>query len=251
MEKNKGILLPVFLVIAIVLIIVMGAVLYMQKTKSDRQIAKLENNISELQENIDDLQEKINSIPNTDNSNNNKQTEENLIVTMENRDQAIQELKKALTNKAWINENLYLKENIFGEKILESEEQYISFEVIDNENEKAPIIVVQTEVKNSKQVSIIRYKNDEVNVKKWTTQNGSRTTYEIKDNILIECWMAMGDWSYEVYTVDEMSEEQIEAHEGSLVNEEDYTELEKITEKYSTKQISKELNDTNVDRYIK
>ena len=49
MEKEKGNVSTVFLVIAIILIIVMGALLYMQKTEADKQIAKLENNASELQ----------------------------------------------------------------------------------------------------------------------------------------------------------------------------------------------------------
>jgi len=64
MEKNKSILLTVFLVIAIIVIIVMGALLYMQKTEADRQIAELENNASELQETIDNLQEKIDNVSN-------------------------------------------------------------------------------------------------------------------------------------------------------------------------------------------
>ena len=44
MENKKGSLPTVFLVIAIILIVVMGALLYMQKTEADRQIAELENN---------------------------------------------------------------------------------------------------------------------------------------------------------------------------------------------------------------
>jgi hypothetical protein len=104
-------------------------------------------------------------------------------------------------------------------------------------------------VKNSKQLSIIRYKNNEVNIEKWDTQNGSRTSYQMKDNILVVCWLAMGDWSYNVYKIDETSVEKIEADEGK--DGESDTELDKITDKYSAKQISKELNDVNIDKYIK
>ena len=92
MEEKKQIkvsLGTVFLVIAIILIVVMGALLYMQKTDTDRQIAELENNASKLQETINDLQGKIDNISNTINDNkvdtnteekenNNNQTEENL-----------------------------------------------------------------------------------------------------------------------------------------------------------------------------
>ena len=69
MENKKGSLSTVFLVIAIMLIIVMGVFMYMQKTEADRQIAELENNASEMQETINDLQGKIDSISNTINSN--------------------------------------------------------------------------------------------------------------------------------------------------------------------------------------
>lgn len=69
MEKKKGSLSTVFLVIAIILIVIMGALLYMQKTEADRQIAELENNASKLQETINDLQGKIDSVSNIVNDN--------------------------------------------------------------------------------------------------------------------------------------------------------------------------------------
>ena len=69
MENKKGNVSTVFLVIAIILIVVMGAFMYMQKTKSDKQIAELENNAGKLQETINDLQGKIDTISNTINSN--------------------------------------------------------------------------------------------------------------------------------------------------------------------------------------
>ena len=82
MENKKGNVLTVFLVIAIILIVVMGACMYMQKTEADRQIAELENNASQMQENINNLQGKIDGVSNivNDNSNNNTQTEENIIL---------------------------------------------------------------------------------------------------------------------------------------------------------------------------
>lgn len=69
MENKRRSLSTVFLVIAIILIIVMGALLYKQKIEADRQIAELENNASKMQETINDLQGKIDTISNTINSN--------------------------------------------------------------------------------------------------------------------------------------------------------------------------------------
>ena len=48
MEKKKGSLSTVFLVIAIILIVVMGAFMYMQKTEADRQIAELQETINNM-----------------------------------------------------------------------------------------------------------------------------------------------------------------------------------------------------------
>lgn len=81
-EKKKGSLSTVFLVIAIILIIAMGGLMYFLKMESDKQIAELENNAIELQETIDDLQGKIDAVSNivNDNSNSNTQTEENIIL---------------------------------------------------------------------------------------------------------------------------------------------------------------------------
>lgn len=85
MENNKGSVLGVFLVIAVIVIIVMGAVIYkqnMQIVDADAQIAELENNAIKMQTSMNDLQGKIDNISNivTDNSNNNIQTEENIIL---------------------------------------------------------------------------------------------------------------------------------------------------------------------------
>ena len=63
MEEKKPIkvslggVVSIFIIIILMLIIVMGAFMYMQKTESDRQIAELKNNASELEETINNLQE--------------------------------------------------------------------------------------------------------------------------------------------------------------------------------------------------
>ena len=55
MENRKSSLSRVFLVISIILIVVQGVLLYMQKIKSNSSIAELKNNESELQEKIDSI----------------------------------------------------------------------------------------------------------------------------------------------------------------------------------------------------
>lgn len=69
MENKRGILSVLFLIIAIIVIIVMGIFMYMQKTEADKQIAEFEKNESDFEATIDNLQGKIDSIANTINSN--------------------------------------------------------------------------------------------------------------------------------------------------------------------------------------
>ena len=54
-----------FLVIALLVIIVMGIYLYIEKTNSDKTITELENSNADMEATIDNLQSKIDSIANT------------------------------------------------------------------------------------------------------------------------------------------------------------------------------------------
>ena len=80
-----------FLVIAILVIIVMGVYLYIQKTNSDKTIAELENSNASLETTIDNLQNKIDTIANTidsDTSNATTQTQATSIPTNESSSSA-------------------------------------------------------------------------------------------------------------------------------------------------------------------
>ena len=96
MENKRGNVSTIFLIIAIILIVVMGALLYMQKTESDKQIAELENNASKLQETINDLQGKIDTISNTNGDINNSQS--NNTVDNKNDKFSDKEIKGSITN---------------------------------------------------------------------------------------------------------------------------------------------------------
>lgn len=59
-----------FLVIAILVIIVMGMFLYIEKSNSDKTISELENSNADMEATIDNLQNKIDTIANTIDSDN-------------------------------------------------------------------------------------------------------------------------------------------------------------------------------------
>ena len=254
MEEKKEIKIRlstvIYLLIIVALVVTLGVTYYFGfVANKNEQEQKNEDKISNIQK-LEESNEINNEIKDKDNT-----IKENETVSINKRDKAIEEIKEALKDEKWIKENLYLNENRFGEKISENAKQNITFEVIQSE-EEAPIIIVQAEVEDeySIQLSIIRYKNNEVNVKNWDVQNSSRSGYQIKDNILISSWAAMGDWTYDVYEIDESSEEKIETDEGSIGEDEDdegYVELEKVIDKYSAKPISKKLNNSNIEKYIK
>lgn len=66
-----------FLVIAILVIVVMGVFLYIEKTNSDKTIAELENSNADMEATIDNLQNKIDTIANTIGSDNKTTTVDN------------------------------------------------------------------------------------------------------------------------------------------------------------------------------
>ena len=190
-----------------------------------------------------------NSTPKNTNMNN----ENNKVSTISKKEQAIQEIKSNLKNYQWAKENVYMHKSVFGEKIFGDEEQIVLFDTINNENEDTPIIVVEAEVesKNSRQISIVRYKDGEVIVNNLQPVHNSHVHYEIENNLLIEIYAHMDSWEYNVFKITNNTEEKIESYSGELQNEEsNYSELENISKKYSSHEITKELNDTNIDKYI-
>ena len=94
MENKNSSLLAVFLVIAIVLIVVMGALLYIQKKESDRQISELENNVSGLQEKINNLQGKIDRISDTMNDKKPTNLNENNLIQFNTKFYELNEVAK-------------------------------------------------------------------------------------------------------------------------------------------------------------
>ena len=80
MENKKVNFSIVFLTIAIIVILLMGVFIYMQKVESDKKITKLENNASELQETINNLQGKLDSISDTINDKNLTNLNENNLI---------------------------------------------------------------------------------------------------------------------------------------------------------------------------
>ena len=90
-----------FLVIAILVIIVMGIYLYIEKTNSNKTIAELENSNADMEATIDNLQEKIDTISNTINSNTNTDINNSQTSNTPSNDEvkfSDKEIKETLSN---------------------------------------------------------------------------------------------------------------------------------------------------------
>lgn len=77
-----------FLVITILVIVVMGVYLYIEKTNSDKTITELEKSNADMETTIDSLQNKIDStsnIANNSNSNNSSKSDENVVQQNETK----------------------------------------------------------------------------------------------------------------------------------------------------------------------
>ena len=271
-EPIKIKLSTVIIVIAIIVIIILGYFLYTSYTngnQKDNEIAELSNQVKSLQNTVNDKLNENNSknegnesaeIDNKDNNNTlaenkTKDTDNTVKESTENeRTIAIKEIKDALNDEEWVEENLYIETSCFGEKISKKEEQIQTFKVVDLGEKKAPVIVVQTNCEEALTMEIffVRYNNNKVEVDLLEPVHNSHVGYEINDDILISEYGQMGSWNYEVYKINEQGQEIIESDEGEILPEEDdYTELNNITEKYDAKPITTKLNKSNISKYVK
>ena len=190
MENKRGSLSTVFLVIAIILIVVMGAFMYMQKTEADRQIAELENNRSQMQETINNLQGEIDSISNTINSNNKENTpntneESFIVISVENKNASELASKyKMITDKKEIGDLI---------DIINGASKYEAKSFIPNLGDNPPTVEVY-----------------EANGKKYTIAAGDQIDDEGNIVNLITKWEKQDGSDKEFYKVDIKLAEYIE-----------------------------------------
>jgi len=173
-------------------------------------------------------------------------------IQISNDDKAVAKLKESLTNNDWINENLYSKENVFG-NFVDRNEQELKFEVL-RDSKSNPIVIVE-DISYDKAL-IVCYKvfveNESVIVKNITGDIGhsGHMHFGIDKNqgLVIYNWMHMGDYSFKAYDV---KEKEITIYDEYNCNTGECDGEYKGDKKYNVTNISIELNKENIEKYVK
>ena len=169
-----------------------------------------------------------------------------------NYDKVVSKLKDALTDSNWINENLYSKENVFGNSI-DRTDQELKFEVL-HDSKNYPIVIVE-DISYDKAL-IVCYKvfvdNDSVIVKNITGDIGhsGHMHFGIDKNqgIVFYIWMHMGNYSFKAYDV---KEKEIKVYDEYNCNTGRCEEQYKGNKTYNESNISIEMNNENIENYVK
>ena len=190
---------------------------------------------------------------NTNMSNGNK-VEDNTVQNNNNnnRDFVIDLLKTTLSNQEWVNENLYSKENCFGNKV-EKDKQELKFEVLSDNNNN-PIIIVSDYSFDDFVVACYKvYVNNGKVISKSVDGligHPSHIGYSVdkEQGLVVSNWGHQGNYQFIAYDVksDDIKEyDKYKCDTGNCVYE------YKGDKKYNLSDISIELNSDNINKYIK
>ena len=218
MEENKQIKISLsnfFLIIAIIVIIIMGIFIYKlnnDKTLETQKSTDLQEQVNSLNGDISNLQEKINTISNTINTNINQNKEEkknDTTITKENGNEqkneysvAIDNLRKYLNDETWLKNNIYIQndENSNSEDI---SDQVISFVIFKDTVRPSIILNISSENAKFTKTVLVTYINNNIKVEKITQGHIYHCGCSVDSikNILHVSFTHMGDnqeWLYKI-----------------------------------------------------
>lgn len=180
----------------------------------------------------------------------------NIIQNSNTKTQDIKKLKESLADENWLKENVYLKEDVFGEEIKSSEERKITFAVLNIDNNKAPIVIVQTiiEDKLSVQSFIVSCLNQIIKCEPIaeSTCHIGHIAFQVSTNKVSMEYAHMGEYDYDVYDISYTGKNLIDSGEGEIQNaDEGYMALDNIDQKYNLSPIDIKLTSDNIEKHIK
>lgn len=167
------------------------------------------------------------------------------------RDKAIKSIKKCLSDKTWIKNNLSLSNYLSAKK--DSNDEEYKFEVLNAKSDN-PVVIVRVESERNLALMAfsVQYKNDKVSVDSFTDEpvHNSHSNYEVNDEYVVEMYGHMGSWKYSIYDVKDADKRIVKTDEG-YKEEGDYTELNDLEKQYKLRLISYNLTNANIDKYLK
>ena len=237
-KKNNGAFIGLLIGIIIMLLIVVG--LFATNTISFNTKEASTNN--QTKENKEEKS----------NKQNNNETKNEKEVQNNNREELITKLKEKLTDETWIKENLYSKENCFGEKVNNSNQE-LKFEVL-KDNDNNPIVIVSDYSFDNFIVACYKVyiENNEVVAKNVDGKIGhpSHIGYSIDktQGLVISTWGHRGDYKFTAYDI---KNDEIKVYDEYTCNTGQCEYEYKGDKTYNITEIDKELTPDNINNYLK
>ena len=236
-DRSKNIIIALLVVI----IIILGCLVVLFATDTISLNSKINDNNDELtNENIVDG-DYVSTNADVDN-------DEQVV----SRDDILVKLKESLTNQEWIKENLYSKEDCFGQKV-EVSTQKLTFTMLSDEKNNPIVIVLNNTSENFiKVIYKIYYEDGNILVKNITNSVAppSHVGFSVDKNqgLVIETYAHMGYYTLKSYDV-KNDEIKIYDEYNCTTGNCDYEY--KGEKNYNYSDISIELNLENVNNHIK
>ena len=180
----------------------------------------------------------------------NKKKEEPVILK-DNREMIVSKLKEALTDDEWIKENLYVKENCFGQK-REKFSSVLKFEVIDDNNNNPIVIIDDYSIDDFISASFKVYYDGDKVVSKEIGAVGhpghSGFSIDKKQGLVVVVYGHMGNFAQLAYDV---KGDEITDYDEYRCDTGDCEYVYKGDKTYNLTDFAIELNDDNVYKYVK
>ena len=189
-------------------------------------------------------------------------------ITVPSKSTALKAIRKSLKNKKWVNKNLKMTKNCFGDKINSKAKQQICFTKI--KNKELVVVVTYCEEQLSYKTFLVGYYNGKVTVKQFSkyAQHYYHGGVVVDKNnaILCDCYMHMGYESSTYYKLSNLKFSKLrsfDTNENTLerptyylinnkkVNKSKYNKELKKYNKYKCSTVNTNLTNKNVDKYIK
>ncbi|MBQ6495220.1 MAG: hypothetical protein IJI49_04385 [Bacilli bacterium] len=181
----------------------------------------------------------------------NKKSKEEPVILKDNREMIVSKLKEALTDDEWVKENLYVKENCFGQK-REKFSSVLKFEVIDDNNNNPIVIVDDYSIDDFISASFKVYFDGEKVVSKMIGAVGhpGHSGFSIDKNqgLVVVVYGHMGNFVQLAYDV---KGEEVTEYDEYRCDTGDCEYVYKGDKSYNLTDFSIELNDENVYKYVK
>ena len=186
------------------------------------------------------------------NNTNSKTTENNeSTYTKTEYEKAVESIKEKLLDKSWLKEHTLIKSTNGNSNSID--EQEYKFAVIKEQDTQNPVVVlvVTAEKILTENTFVIRYKNNNVSIKKVSEGHYQHIQTFTNEKYYATVSAHMGDWAYELIEVTSNDIGVMDRNHGKVGQDEyEYLEIDEFERNYNLQLVATDLNENNLNRFL-